>query len=102
MCFYDIGDNISFIFIRQKGRDLSEFYDRGTYTNRNSKTAKRQHKNAIDPSITKRLWTYLERSVEVTTVIQLLKAPRYKSRDLDDKTVSKAPISGYIGLCYVP
>ena len=59
--------------LREKGRDLTQFYDKSPYTSRNVKRAKWQHKQRHKKSsITQRLRTDLGRSVWVTTATQLV------------------------------
>ena len=61
-------DNIAYVSLwRQKGRDLTQSYDKSPYTKRNVKT-----NNAIKSSITQRLRTDLGRPVGVTTATQLV------------------------------
>ena len=55
----------------EKGRDLTQSYDKSQCTNRNVKRAKWQHKQRQKNSITQRLRTDLWRSVGVTTATQL-------------------------------
>ena len=57
--------------IREKGRDLTQSYDKSPYTNRKIKKATWQHKNATKNLITQRLRTDLRRTVGVTTVTPL-------------------------------
>ena len=58
---------------REKGRDLTQSYDKSPYTNRNVKRAKWQHKQRHKKSsIKQRLRTDLGRSVGVTTATQLV------------------------------
>ena len=59
-------------FVRQKGGDLTQYYDKSPYTNRNVKRAKWQHKQRQKSSIKQQLRTDLGRSVGVTTATQLL------------------------------
>ena len=59
--------------MREKGRDLTQSYDKSPHTNRNVKRAQWQHKQRHKKSsITQRLRTDLGRSVGVTTVTQLV------------------------------
>ena len=61
------------IKVKEKGRDLTQSYDKSPYTNRNVKRAKWQHKKMQQKSsITQRLRTDLGRSVGVTTATQLV------------------------------
>ena len=58
---------------REKGRDLTQSYDKSPYTNRNVKRAKWQHKPTPQKSsIKQRLRTDLGRSVGVTTATKLV------------------------------
>ena len=58
--------------LREKGRDLTQSYDKSPYTSRNVKREKWQHKQRQKSSITQRLRTELGRSVVVTTATQLV------------------------------
>ena len=53
--------------LREKERDLTQSYDKSPYIHRNIQKAKWQDKNATKTSITGRLRTDLEWSVEETT-----------------------------------
>ena len=59
--------------LKEKGRDLTQSYDKSPYTNRNVKRAKWQHKQRHKKSsIKQRLRTDLGRSVGVTKANQLV------------------------------
>ena len=61
------------IYLREKGRDLTQSYDKSQYTNRNVIRAKWQHKQRHKKSsITQRLRTDFGRSVGVTTATQMV------------------------------
>ena len=61
------------IILREKGRDLTQSYDKSPYTNGNVKRAKWQHKQRHKKSSIKQwLRTDLGRSVGVTTATQLV------------------------------
>ena len=51
---------------REKGRGMTQVYDKSPYTHRKIKKATRKHNNATKPSITQRLQTDLGWSVGVT------------------------------------
>ena len=57
---------------REKGRDLTQSYDKSPYTNRNVKRAVTTQTTPQKSSITQRLRTDLGRSVGVTTATQLV------------------------------
>ena len=58
---------------REKGRDLTQSYDKSPYTNRNVKRAKWQHKQRHKKvRLNSRLRTDLGRSVGVTKATQLV------------------------------
>ena len=56
----------------EKGRDLTQSYEKSPYTNRQIQKATRQHKKPPKYSITQRLRTDLGRLVEVTIAYQLV------------------------------
>ena len=60
--------------LREKGRDLTQSYDKSPYTNRNVKKGKvtTQQSTQQKSSIKQRLRTDLGRSVGVTTATQLV------------------------------
>ena len=64
----------SFVVEREKGRDLTQSYDKSPYTNRNVKRAKwhTNTNNATKSSIKQRLRTDLGRLVGVTKATQLV------------------------------
>ena len=65
--------------VREKGRDLTQSYDKSPHTDRKIQKATWQHKkNATKTSITQRLRTDLGRSVGVTIATQLVWLNRFK------------------------
>ena len=62
----------SFKYIIEKGRDLTQSYDKSPYTHRKIQKATWQHKNATKNSITQQLRTNSRRSVGITTATQLV------------------------------
>ena len=64
--------------VREKGRDLTQFYDKSPYTDRKIKKATWKHKTPPKTSITQRLQTDLGRSVGVTIATQLVWLNRYE------------------------
>ena len=63
---------------REKGRHLTQSYDKSPYIDRKIQKAIQQHKNPTKTSITcKRLRTDLGQSVGVTTAIQLVWLNRF-------------------------
>ena len=54
------------MYMGEKGRDLTQSYDKSPYTHRKIQKPKWQHKNATKTSITQHLRTDLGRSVGVT------------------------------------
>ena len=57
---------------REKGRCMTKSYEQSLKPAENKKKQRDNTKNAPKTSITQRLWTDLERSVGVTTAIQLV------------------------------
>ena len=55
-----------------KGRDLTDSYDKCPYTNRKFKTVKWQYKTPQKTLIAYQLWTDLRRLVGATTAIQVV------------------------------
>ena len=78
------------ILCEDKGRDITQSYDKSPNNHRNHKKAKwlNKTKNATKTSITQRLWTDLIQSVRVTTATQLVWLSRFagfQSSDLPQK-----------------
>ena len=63
---------VTFVIVREKGRDLTQSCDKSPYTHRTIQKATWQHKNATKTLITQLLRTDLGRSVGVTAVTQLV------------------------------
>ena len=76
--------------IREKGRDLTQSYDKSPYTH--EKKNKKQRDNTKTPSktsITQRLRTDLGRSVDVTTATPLVWLNRFMSAQLSHQPWNK-------------
>ena len=64
-------------YLHEKGRDLTQSFDKSPYTDRKIQKATWQHKNATKTSITQRLQTDLGRPVWVTKDTQLVWLNRF-------------------------
>ena len=60
------------LLLREKGRDLTQSFNKSPYTHRKIQKATRQHKTPRKTSITQRLRTDLGRSDGVTIATQLV------------------------------
>ena len=71
------GKYVCIIIVCEKGRDLTQSYDKSPYTNKKSKPQRDNTKTPPKTSITQRLRTDIGRSVGVTTTTQLVWLNRF-------------------------
>ena len=75
--------------VREKGRDLTQSYDKNPYIHKNIQKASWQHKTPPKTSITQRLRTDLGRSVGVTAVTPLVCLNRLRALNLPNNRNSR-------------